>query len=90
VSAASTIRARRLRFDIPCEEWVEQAFGLPGLFLMPVTPLICFRSSRLPGVFHGDPAPANDLWIAALVVQHDLLLFSRDSHFDRLPQRARA
>jgi hypothetical protein len=25
----------RLRFDIPCEEWVENAFGLPGLFLTP-------------------------------------------------------
>ncbi len=37
----------------------------------------------------GTPIPTNDLWIAALVVQHDLLLFSRDSHFDRLPQLAR-
>ena len=33
----------------------------------------------------GTPIPTNDLWIAALVVQHDLLLFSRDSHFDRWP-----
>ena len=38
----------------------------------------------------GTPIPTNDLWIAALVVQHDLLLFSRDTHFDRLPQLARA
>ena len=37
----------------------------------------------------GTPIPTNDLWIAALVVQHDLLLFSRDTHFDRLPQLAR-
>jgi len=37
----------------------------------------------------GTPIPTNDLWIAALVVQHDLLLFSRDGHFDRLPQLAR-
>jgi len=37
----------------------------------------------------GTPIPTNDLWIAALVVQHDLLLFSRDSHIDRLPQLAR-
>jgi PIN domain nuclease of toxin-antitoxin system len=46
----------RLRFDISCEEWVEHAFGLPGLSLMPLTPSICVRSSRLPGVFHGDSA----------------------------------
>ncbi len=38
----------------------------------------------------GTPIPTNDLWIAALAVQHDLLLDSRDSHFDRLPQLARA
>jgi tRNA(fMet)-specific endonuclease VapC len=37
----------------------------------------------------GTPIPTNDLWIASLVVQHDLLLFSRDSHFDHLPQLAR-
>ena len=32
------------------------------------------------------PIPTNDLWIAALVVQYDLLLLSRDAHFDRVPQ----
>jgi predicted nucleic acid-binding protein len=37
----------------------------------------------------GTPIPANDLWIAALVLEHDLLLYSRDSHFDRLPQLPR-
>jgi len=29
------------------------------------------------------------MWIAALAVQHDLVLFSRDRHFERLPQIAR-
>jgi tRNA(fMet)-specific endonuclease VapC len=37
----------------------------------------------------GTPIPTNDIWIAALAVQHDLLLYSRDSHFDKLPQVAR-
>jgi tRNA(fMet)-specific endonuclease VapC len=37
----------------------------------------------------GTPIPVNDIWIAALAVQHDLLLFSRDGHFDYLPQVAR-
>jgi tRNA(fMet)-specific endonuclease VapC len=37
----------------------------------------------------GTPIPTNDLWIAALVVQHDLMLCSRDAHFDHLPQLAR-
>lgn len=37
----------------------------------------------------GTPIPANDIWIAALAIQHDLLLYSRDKHFDSLPQVAR-
>ncbi len=35
------------------------------------------------------PIPTNDLWIAALTAQHALLLFSRDGHFDHLPQLPR-
>ena len=37
----------------------------------------------------GTPIPSNDLWIAALSAQHNLLLYSRDEHFDKLPQLAR-
>lgn len=31
---------------------------------------------------NGTPIPTNDLWIASLVLQHDLLLITNDSHFD--------
>ena len=34
----------------------------------------------------GTPIPTNDLWIAALVVEHDLALATRDPHFRHLPQ----
>ena len=34
----------------------------------------------------GTPIPTNDLWIAALAIQHDLTLCTRDKHFDRLPR----
>lgn len=37
----------------------------------------------------GTPIPTNDMWIAALVVQHSLVLFARDTHFDALPQLPR-
>jgi tRNA(fMet)-specific endonuclease VapC len=37
----------------------------------------------------GKPIPTNDLWIAALVIQHQLVLLDRDSDFDSLPQLAR-
>src|SRR5260370_474408 len=38
----------------------------------------------------GRPVPTNDLWIAAIVLQHDLILFARDKHFDHIPGLARA
>jgi tRNA(fMet)-specific endonuclease VapC len=38
----------------------------------------------------GTPIPTNDIWIAALVLQHDLVLLTEDAHFSRLPQIARA
>ena len=34
----------------------------------------------------GTPIPTNDIWIAALVIQHALHLCTRDRHFDHLPQ----
>ena len=38
----------------------------------------------------GTPIPTNDIWIAALVLQHDLVLVARDRHFDQLPQLLRS
>jgi tRNA(fMet)-specific endonuclease VapC len=34
----------------------------------------------------GTPIPLNDIWIAAVVLQHGLTLYTRDAHFDHLPQ----
>ena len=34
----------------------------------------------------GTPAPDNDLWIAALALENDLALITRDRHFDNIPQ----
>jgi tRNA(fMet)-specific endonuclease VapC len=34
----------------------------------------------------GTPIPTNDMWLAALVLQHSLILHARDKHFDHLPQ----
>jgi len=37
----------------------------------------------------GTPIPTNDMWVAALVLQHNLVLHARDKHFDYLPQLVR-
>jgi len=46
---------------------------------------VLFRQLRS----QGTPISTNDLWIAALVVQHNLILYTRDQHFDALPQLSR-
>ena len=37
----------------------------------------------------GTPIPTNDMWLAALVLQHNFALHARDKHFDHLPQLVR-
>jgi tRNA(fMet)-specific endonuclease VapC len=37
----------------------------------------------------GTPIPINDVWIAALVLQHHATLFTRDADFERIPQLPR-
>jgi tRNA(fMet)-specific endonuclease VapC len=37
----------------------------------------------------GTPVPDNDLWIAALALEHDLALITRDQHFECIPQLLR-
>ena len=37
----------------------------------------------------GTPVPDNDLWIAALALEHDLTLITRDRHFKRIGQLPR-
>ena len=37
----------------------------------------------------GTPVPTNEMWLAALVLQHNLALHARDRHFDHLPQLVR-
>ena len=32
----------------------------------------------------GRPIPNNDIWIAAIAMQHDLILVTRDAHFDEV------
>jgi tRNA(fMet)-specific endonuclease VapC len=38
----------------------------------------------------GTPIPDNDLWIAALSLEHDLALVTRGRHFEKIPQLMRS
>jgi tRNA(fMet)-specific endonuclease VapC len=37
----------------------------------------------------GTPLPTNDIWIAALALEHNLTLITRDRHFEQIPQLLR-
>ena len=37
----------------------------------------------------GTPIPTNDLWIAAIAIEHGLAVYTRDDHFTAIPGLAR-
>jgi len=43
------------------------------------------RTVRLTDAQRAAIEPHNDMWIAALVLEHNLVLHARDAHFDCLP-----
>lgn len=46
----------RLQLDRPVLDWLRQALAYPGVVLLPLTPEVAAASTKLPGVFHRDPA----------------------------------
>ena len=48
------------------------------------------RRAQQQGRSQGTPIPTGDMWIAALVLHHSLVLFARDTHLAVLPQITRA
>jgi predicted nucleic acid-binding protein len=67
------------------EEWLEahlRHFDIISITAETTVPYALLRTTlkRL-----GRPIPANDAWIAALAMQYDLPILSRDEHFDALP-----
>src|SRR6266852_1966206 len=65
----------RVRLQLPCDQWVREALGTPGLTLAPLTREIALESSRLPGSFHADPA---DRIIVATARSWGARLLTRD------------
>jgi len=47
---------------------------------------------RIKNILHkkGSPIPENDIWIAALAMEHGLTLISRDEHFQKIDELKRA
>jgi PIN domain nuclease of toxin-antitoxin system len=65
------------RLSISCdpEEWLRRALEMPGLRLVPLSPAIAYRSTNLPGPFHGDPA---DQIIVATAREENAAIITKD------------
>lgn len=64
------------------EDWLDRVVA--AVQVLPVTLATADAYALLRRELHskGRPIPHNDLWIAALALQHDLPILSRDKHFD--------
>ncbi len=64
------------------EEWLSEAFKMPKLRLVPLTPRITYKSTVLPSPFHSDPADQIIVATArdqgATILTTDRLLLSYD------------
>lgn len=69
-------------------ELLEKFIDRPSCRLLFVDEMTAEHFARLRAYLKekGQPIPINDIWIAALCVQHDLPLLTRDKDFQKLPQ----
>lgn len=72
---AMLVSKERLGFSVDVQEWIEIALKRPKVKLLPITPEIAVRSTRLSGNFHGDPS---DRLIVATSLMHKSHLVSKD------------
>ena len=72
---AMLVAKERIGFSVDVQIWIELALQRPRVELLPITPEIAVRSTRLPDGFHGDPA---DRLIVATSLVHKRHLVSKD------------
>lgn len=72
---AKLVEYGRLSLACDIQEWMDAALDLPGIQLIELTPEIAIASTKLPDVFHRDPA---DQIIVATCRVFDLELLTLD------------
>jgi tRNA(fMet)-specific endonuclease VapC len=68
------------------EEWLHTHLRRFDLLAVTAETTIAYAALRVALKRSGRPIPANDAWIAALAIQHQLPILSRDQHFDGLSE----
>ena len=64
------------------EEWLRRYLPLAEVAVVNSATADAYADIRLDLRRAGKPIPSNDLWIAALALQHSLPVLSNDMHFD--------
>lgn len=72
---AKLVEKRRLKLNIPIDEWLSIAINYPGIEVVELTNDIIIESTQLPGRFHKDPA---DQLIVATARKLNLALLTND------------
>lgn len=70
------LEKKRLAIACDPEEWIKEAMDMPKLRLVPLTPMIAYKSTVLPDTFHDDPA---DQIIVATAREENAILLTKDS-----------
>lgn len=73
---AMLVHRRRITFDRDTLLWVQQALARPGVRLLPITPQVAVRSTRLGNGAPSDPA---DRLIIATAHEERIPIVTRDS-----------
>jgi len=76
---------RQSRSRVRYERWLNEA--LPGFCVLNIDEATTSHYADVREALKrsGHPIPSNDLWIAALALQYDFPVISRDRHFDSVP-----
>lgn len=67
------------RIGISCDPllWLQEALALPKLTIVPLSPLLAYRSTVLPQPFHDDPA---DQIIVASAIEEGATILTKDEN----------
>jgi len=69
------LEKKKLGISCDPEDWIKSALDMPKLRLVPVSPVLAYRSTILPQPFHNDPA---DQIIVATAREENATILTKD------------
>ena len=73
------------RHKVEYEAWLDATLPVFDVLIVDEGTARAYAEVRVALKRSGRPIPANDVWIAALALQHGLPVLTRDEHFDAVP-----